>query len=77
MTRTNSPSMTSRPPADRIFFEPGTSTHSGGDAALERQTMRKISLRLLPLLFAPVHLVADRSHQRRDRVAPDEPRHRP
>jgi ACS family tartrate transporter-like MFS transporter len=52
MTRTQSPPISSRPPADRISFEPGTSSHAAGNATLEQQTMRKISLRLLPLLFA-------------------------
>jgi ACS family tartrate transporter-like MFS transporter len=48
---THSPPISSRA-QDRTSFEPGSASHEGGDAALEQRTMRKISLRLLPLLFA-------------------------
>jgi ACS family tartrate transporter-like MFS transporter len=51
MTRTHATPISSRPPADRTAFEPGTAIHAVGEAALEQQTMRRISWRLLPLLF--------------------------
>src|SRR5215475_11610541 len=51
MTRAQFP-LTLRPTADRTSFEALPATHASGDAAIEQRTMRKISLRLLPLLFA-------------------------
>src|SRR5215467_14226941 len=51
MTRAQFP-LTLRPTADRTSFEARPATHASGDAALEQRTMPKISLRLLPLLFA-------------------------
>jgi ACS family tartrate transporter-like MFS transporter len=52
MTQTHSPPISSRAPDVRTPFEPGSASRAADDAALEQRTMRKISLRLLPLLFA-------------------------
>src|SRR5262245_66360367 len=51
MTSPQSPPLSSRRSADRTPFE-SRSAGAGGDTALEQRTMRKISLRLLPLLFS-------------------------